>query len=241
MLTRGTCRAGNGGGRANAVAVPADIVSRFLQAAEKPEELIAGMVPGGTALGRAGLGERSFFHRERRLQINLSGFPRFMAEPQRNDRAIDACLEQVHGRGVPQAVYAHALVRQRRTRARRGLPVFVQHVLHAVNRETAARGAGKEDVARATTWLTQPPLEHLACRAGQWRAALFPSFADDPHVRASAEDDVLAGEARHFGDAEAGLDRHQQKRVIAPAEPGPLRSEERRVGKECRSRWSPYH
>src|SRR2546425_11446727 len=23
--------------------------------------------------------------------------------------------------------------------------------------------------------------------------------------------------------------------------PGPLRSEERRVGKECRSRWSPYH
>ena len=22
---------------------------------------------------------------------------------------------------------------------------------------------------------------------------------------------------------------------------GPLRSEERRVGKECRSRWSPYH
>src|SRR5256885_5580816 len=23
--------------------------------------------------------------------------------------------------------------------------------------------------------------------------------------------------------------------------PGPMRSEERRVGKECRSRWSPYH
>src|SRR2546430_17693451 len=23
--------------------------------------------------------------------------------------------------------------------------------------------------------------------------------------------------------------------------PGPIRSEERRVGKECRSRWSPYH
>ena len=24
-------------------------------------------------------------------------------------------------------------------------------------------------------------------------------------------------------------------------EPGEIRSEERRVGKECRSRWSPYH
>src|SRR5260221_3031199 len=31
--------------------------------------------------------------------------------------------------------------------------------------------------------------------------------------------------------------RHRQLPVVA----GPERSEERRVGKECRSRWSPYH
>ena len=29
--------------------------------------------------------------------------------------------------------------------------------------------------------------------------------------------------------------------VVALAVGGVLRSEERRVGKECRSRWSPYH
>ena len=29
--------------------------------------------------------------------------------------------------------------------------------------------------------------------------------------------------------------------VIAPADGKVVRSEERRVGKECRSRWSPYH
>src|SRR5258708_19094246 len=28
---------------------------------------------------------------------------------------------------------------------------------------------------------------------------------------------------------------------VMPSLPGLLRSEERRVGKECRSRWSPYH
>src|SRR3712207_8889708 len=28
---------------------------------------------------------------------------------------------------------------------------------------------------------------------------------------------------------------------VLPALVGPVRSEERRVGKECRSRWSPYH
>src|SRR3989449_11586565 len=29
--------------------------------------------------------------------------------------------------------------------------------------------------------------------------------------------------------------------IPGPGEPGNERSEERRVGKECRSRWSPYH
>src|SRR6478672_12136472 len=43
--------------------------------------------------------------------------------------------------------------------------------------------------------------------------------------------------------------QHEQREVVARGEarrdgvryPGDVRSEERRVGKECRSRWSPYH
>ena len=35
-------------------------------------------------------------------------------------------------------------------------------------------------------------------------------------------------------------DRSNMK-PIAQLAPGEMRSEERRVGKECRSRWSPYH
>src|SRR5687768_18352926 len=49
-------------------------------------------------------------------------------------------------------------------------------------------------------------------------------------------------------DDAAGLLRHAEVVVLATGEPDflPLlqqldRSEERRVGKECRSRWSPYH
>src|SRR2546429_1669155 len=33
----------------------------------------------------------------------------------------------------------------------------------------------------------------------------------------------------------------QKLRQAAPSTPAEWRSEERRVGKECRSRWSPYH
>ena len=42
--------------------------------------------------------------------------------------------------------------------------------------------------------------------------------------------------------AEVGMKDHEGKRAIDHAQANELtRSEERRVGKECRSRWSPYH
>ena len=41
--------------------------------------------------------------------------------------------------------------------------------------------------------------------------------------------------ARKFGEGIFGADKVLSKKNYPP------RSEERRVGKECRSRWSPYH
>ena len=39
----------------------------------------------------------------------------------------------------------------------------------------------------------------------------------------------------------AALDRLLENQLEAGVEALVIRSEERRVGKECRSRWSPYH
>ena len=44
-------------------------------------------------------------------------------------------------------------------------------------------------------------------------------------------------DGRWEGRYTAGYDEKTGKRMIKNV----LRSEERRVGKECRSRWSPYH
>src|SRR2546426_12364951 len=57
---------------------------------------------------------------------------------------------------------------------------------------------------------------------------------------------VVAGKGQNGGDgfvtARLLRQRRCQARVILLASPAALkRSEERRVGKECRSRWSPYH
>ena len=64
--------------------------------------------------------------------------------------------------------------------------------------------------------------------AGGYRAAVY--------CRLSKDDD-LQGESASIANQRDMLEKYCEKQgweVVA-------RSEERRVGKECRSRWSPYH
>src|SRR2546427_656202 len=72
--------------------------------------------------------------------------------------------------------------------------------------------------------------------------------AADAHVRLEPVESVaqlLAGillraAQQHPARDAAGCGAVQLALLVAPSQ-GELRSEERRVGKECRSRWSPYH
>src|SRR2546422_478740 len=74
----------------------------------------------------------------------------------------------------------------------------------------------------------------LACRVQREVCRSSPPL----HVRIAPEDaEVRAG--RVDEDAVAGGAEAGYLRLDRPLEG--LRSEERRVGKECRSRWSPYH
>ena len=61
---------------------------------------------------------------------------------------------------------------------------------------------------------------------------------------ASASQDELAGyDVVVFGSPSMGaevVEENEMKPFVSATTPL-LRSEERRVGKECRSRWSPYH
>ena len=63
----------------------------------------------------------------------------------------------------------------------------------------------------------------------------FPAFADEP-----VGTDVTIAEA---GTSDTSEDSSQdiQETSASRESKGRRRSEERRVGKECRSRWSPYH
>ena len=63
---------------------------------------------------------------------------------------------------------------------------------------------------------------------------LIAQGAFDDYVLIDTNEDKVKADALDFQDAAANLNHHANITVV-------LRSEERRVGKECRSRWSPYH
>src|SRR5260370_38632458 len=69
----------------------------------------------------------------------------------------------------------------------------------------------------------------------------------NPPVRALRENRLMQTEENHpsCGDCLSPISRHvsaaARSNSDTPSSLAPSRSEERGVGKECRSRWSPYH
>jgi len=68
----------------------------------------------------------------------------------------------------------------------------------------------------------------------------WPFFTADHRKLAANVEAWAARELSSYSEPE-NLDRYCRDLVQKMGEAGWLRSEERRVGKECRSRWSPYH
>ena len=67
-------------------------------------------------------------------------------------------------------------------------------------------------------------------------------------IREIEEDDLERGflESLDFLRKASDIDKNKAKEILKKIKQNPnhiihVRSEERRVGKECRSRWSPYH
>ena len=77
-------------------------------------------------------------------------------------------------------------------------------------------------------------MKRLILTTGGTGGHIFPALAVAESVRAAAPDCEIL-----FVGSERGPEGEWARKAGLPFVA--LRSEERRVGKECRSRWSPYH
>jgi site-specific recombinase XerD len=141
-----------------------DIVFSTLQTIQEGKQLVSRLIAPWSAARRGGLGKGLLLHRQCRVEIDLRGLHRFVSEPQCNHRTINACLEKVHGHGVPQAVNGHALLSQRRANFGCRHAMLGQQVLHAMDAERFTLGAGKEHLAITTLRLSHPGFQPAASK-----------------------------------------------------------------------------
>ena len=85
----------------------------------------------------------------------------------------------------------------------------------------------------------RPGVEHLIVHTGQhYDPEMSDAFFEELSI--SAPDHHLGvGSRSHAAQTAAVMERLEP--LLVQLRPDAVRSEERRVGKECRSRWSPYH
>src|SRR2546429_929150 len=85
---------------------------------------------------------------------------------------------------------------------------------------------------------------HTRC-SRDWSSDVCSSDLDHPFAAPARPRGAAGGDAQgrrrggRWRGWEAVVSKEQQAATVTGPDPG--RSEERRVGKECRSRWAPYH
>ena len=151
------------------------------------------------------------------MQVDLGGLDRLVAEPERDDAAVDAALEQLHGGRVPQGVRRDPFGAEGRTAWLRGSDVLGHEPLDGIVTQASAARAGEYRSVGVWWAFAQPGVEDLRDLGTQGRAAELAPFAVATDVSAAAQRHVLAAQGGQLGDAQAGLDGDEQERMVAPS------------------------
>lgn len=73
--------------------------------------MVVGLVSARPDVGGVGLRQSLLLERHVGLEIDGGGFDRLVAQPQSDDRAVDAVMEEVHRQGMAKDMRCYVLVR----------------------------------------------------------------------------------------------------------------------------------
>ena len=74
--------------------------------------MVIGLVSARPDVGCDGLGQRLLLELHVRLQVHGCGLDQFVAQPQRDDGAVGAVVEQVHRKGMTEHMWRDAFTCQ---------------------------------------------------------------------------------------------------------------------------------
>ena len=178
------------------------------------------MVALGGEAGWGGAGEGAFSGLEVGVEVDLGGFGGFVAEPEGDDAAVDAALEEGHGGGVPERVWGDVFVLEGGASGVGCGGVLGDEAFDGVAAEVAAAVVGEDGRVGGGWAFVQPGFEDARDVAAEGGGAELAAFAVAADVGAVVEGEVLALEADEFGDAQSGLDGGEEERAVASAMPG---------------------
>ena len=127
--------------------------------------------------GRGDPCERLFLQPEIRVQVDLGGLDGFVPKPQGDDGLVDAMVEQLHRRAVPEDMRTDPFLTQRGTRLCRRVRMLLDETLQGIPTQFGASGRGKERIIFAAGPFLEPHGEYLEAGGAQGSATLFGSLA----------------------------------------------------------------
>jgi integrase/recombinase XerD len=190
------------------------------QLLEEGHQLVIGPESRDPGLARFDLVQCCLLDVEVRIEIDLRGLDRLMAEPQRDDAAVGAGLKQLHGRRVAQHVRCHMLVAQSRTALTGPIHVLGHKIVHAVGAEAMAARAGKDDRLILGGDLAQPGPQDISRRSGQRRRSLLATLAKDANMCPCSQTHGAATQARDLRQTQTRLHGHEHECVVTPPAQG---------------------
>src|SRR5271168_3792037 len=97
-----------------------------------------------------------------------------------------------------------------------------QQIMHGVRAKRCTAKVGKQNLPVAPRRLAKPCLQDGHGGFGKRYTSFLSALSDYTHMNSRPESEIIASQAAHFRLTESGLRSDQEKRVIAPSEPGAL-------------------
>ena len=183
------------------------------------QQFVVGLKALGSSFDGVGLGQGLFFQCEISIEIDLSGFHRFVAQPKCNHGAIHAGLKQFHRGGVPQDMRGYALLSQGSAVFPRLGHVTREQVLNAISAQGSTSCTGEQRFGISSPLLPNPCAEDRDRGFGQRGTAFLSPFAPAVYMCASAQRDIVLPQRGHLGQAQAGLHGGEQEGMVTTSHP----------------------